>query len=187
MIQTVPGRLLWREEIESETNAYVRAGWLIAQLPDTTELWFNGFNAETPGMRLLLNRPIIAARLQRDTDGRWEFSSATLGATSKAADTINSFREIGFCENLCDSYSTTAGYINQTVDMLSTTYEPMPDVSCDALSFGMEFAAKQYDKFKVVAVPAPPDVSEGKCGTPRNPDVPKPGCVCAQPPESGCF
>lgn len=42
MIQTVPGHLLWREEIESETNAYVRAKMAcFADLRETyVERWF---------------------------------------------------------------------------------------------------------------------------------------------------
>ncbi|MEZ4371449.1 MAG: hypothetical protein R3B07_11520 [Polyangiaceae bacterium] len=169
----------------ADTSAYVRAGWLIAQLPPNMELWFNGFSAETTGMRLLVNNGILAARLEQASDGRWQFSTATLGGSVKPGDMVTSFRETGFCENLCDSYSTTVGYLNQTVDMRSSTNDPDPTASCDALSFGIEFSAKQYDKFKVVSVPAPPDVSGGKCGTPRNPDVPKPGCTCPPVGQTG--
>ncbi len=168
----------------ADPSAYVRAGWLVASLPESTELWFSGLSAETPGLRFVLNHPVIAARLEQDSDGRWLFSSATLGATSKPSDMITSFREIGFCENLCDSYTTTLGYLSQGVDMLSSSFEPMPDQPCDALSFGMAFSAKQYDNFQVVSVPPPPDVSGGKCGAPRNPDVPEPGCTCQ--PGQGC-
>ncbi|MCA9640177.1 MAG: hypothetical protein KC492_05755 [Myxococcales bacterium] len=163
----------------SDATAFVRSGWLIAELPDNTEIWLNGLNAETSGFRFVLNNALLAARLEQDpaTD-QWRFSEATLGATAKPGDLITSFRELGYCENLCDSYTTTLGYLNQQVDMLSSTHDAVPDATCDAQSFGMAFTARTISPGPVVDVPAPPDVSGGKCGTPRNPDVPPPGCGC---------
>lgn len=171
----------------ADATAFVRSGWLIAELPKGTELWFNGLNAQTPGLRLQLNNGLLAARLERDPESdQWRFSDATLGATTTPAAMTTALREIGYCENLCDSYTTTIGYLNQTVDMLSSTSDPVPDAACDALSFGMHFTAESISPGPVIEVPAPPDVAGGKCGTPRNPDVPKPGCTCAAPPSSGC-
>ncbi|MCB9589017.1 MAG: hypothetical protein H6718_26630 [Polyangiaceae bacterium] len=162
-----------------DAGAYVRNGWVIAHLPPNAELWFNGLNADTPGMRLILQNTVIAAQLVQDPQSeRWEFTSATMGGTIKPGDQITSFREIGCCENLCDSYTTIIGYLNQQVDMLANSNDPVPDATCDALSFGIDFTAKQLTPGPVVDVPAPPDVSGGKCGTPRNPDVPLPGCTC---------
>ncbi|MGE3674756.1 MAG: hypothetical protein AB7K71_34110 [Polyangiaceae bacterium] len=177
----VPGGL--PESNWSDTTAYVRSGWLIAELPDSTEFWLNGLNAQTPGLRMLLTKPVIAARIHQAKSGGWEFSEATLGATVTRNAVETSLRELGLCENLCDSFTSTLSYLEQSYDMSST-----PNASgaaCDTLSFGMQFSAKQYYAFDLVDVPDPPDVSApGLCGSPRNPDVPPPGCECQ--PQGGC-
>ena len=163
----------------ADSAAYVRNGWVIANFPPNTEMWFNGRNADTPGMRLLLQNAVMAAAIKQDAQSElWSFTEATMGGSIKPGDQITSFREIGFCENLCDSYSTTIGYLNQTVDMLSSSNTPVPDATCDALSFGIDFTAVQVTPGPVVAVPAPPDVTGGKCPQARNPDIAKPGCIC---------
>ncbi|MCA9633801.1 MAG: hypothetical protein KC766_39385 [Myxococcales bacterium] len=172
----------------ADAAAYVRNGWVIANFPPNTEMWFNGKNANTPGMRLVLQNAVMAAQLVQDPQSElWSFTEATMGGSIKPGDQITSFREIGFCENLCDSYTTTIGYLNQTVDLLANSNDPVPDATCDALSFGIDFIAKQVTPGPVVDVPPPPDVSGSKCGDPRNPDIPKPGCTCEAPPATGCI
>ncbi len=171
----------------SDAAAYVRNGWVIAELPPNAEMWFNGLNAHTPGIRLIVQNTVIAAQLVKDRQSElWSITEGTVGGTIKPGDMINSFREIGFCENGCDSYTTVIGYMNQTTDMLSGSNEAVPDSTCDALSFGVDFTAKQVTPGPTIAVPAPPDVTGGKCGTPpENDDIGKPGCVCPIPPEVG--
>ncbi|MGE3674757.1 MAG: hypothetical protein AB7K71_34115, partial [Polyangiaceae bacterium] len=170
----------------ADPGAYVRSGWLIAELPPQTELWFNGLNAHTPGLRFMLNNGLLAARLEQDAASQlWRVSEGTLGGSIRPGDMITSFREIGFCENLCGSYTTTVGYLNQTVDMLSPSNDPVPDATCDALSFGMAFTARTITPGPIVDVPAPPDVSGGQCPSPRNPDIPPPGCICPPVGQTG--
>ncbi|MGE0328370.1 MAG: hypothetical protein AB7S68_39015 [Polyangiaceae bacterium] len=170
----------------ADAAAYVRNGWVIANFPPNTEMWFNGLNADTPGMRLVLQNAVMAAAIKQDAQSElWSVTEATMGGSIKPGDQITSFREIGFCENLCDSYTTTIGYLNQTVDMLANSNKPVPDATCDALSFGIDFTAQQITPGPTVAVPAPPDVTGLNCPIARNPDIPKPGCTCPPPGQTG--
>ncbi len=166
----------------ADAAAYVRNGWVIANFPPNTEMWFNGINADTPGMRLVVQNSVMAAQLVQNPQSElWSFTEATMGGSIKPGDQITSFREIGFCENLCSSYTTTIGYLNQAVDMLANSNDPVPDATCDAVSFGIDCTARQIrPSTPAVDVPPPPDVSGGKCGTPENPDIPLPGCECNQ-------
>lgn len=165
----------------ADASAFVRNGWLVAEFPPGTELWFHGAQSHVPGMRLLTHNSVLAAKLVQDSQtGQWGMPDATLGGSMKPQDMVNSFREMGFCENGCDSYTTTVGYLTQTTDMLSASNDAMPDSPCDAMSFGMQFSAAAMTPGPRVATAPPPDVSGGRCGTPpANEDIDLPGCTCS--------
>lgn len=179
-----PGPNQIKQSKWADASAYVRDGWLVAELPPNTELWFNGQNAHTKGLRLSVQNTILAAKLVQDPQSElWSFSEASMGGSIKPGDMITSFREMGFCENTCSSYTTTIAYMNSSVDILSTSNDPVPEAACDAMSFGIDFTAGQIYPGAVVSVPNPPDVTSGKCGEPpAHEDIGRPGCEC---PTSG--
>ncbi len=154
--------------------AFVRNGYLFMNLPAASEFWLNGERAfSIPGFRLSINRGRMVAKIQRAEDDTWELQDGTIGGVVEAGEMIAGFREIGFCDNMCESYTSVIGYLNSQKDVLLSTDEPLPDIDCDGLSIGMTFTAREASFGSVEAVTPPVD-----CPPPRNPAAPPHGCVC---------
>ncbi len=162
------------DSIYADANAYVRNGYLIAQLPDPTEFWFSGARSggHTAGARLLVHRGVIAAKLVLGfQDENWSIPEGTLGGVIKPSEFIGSLREIGMCENLCGSDQALLDFLNQRADSLLEG-DPNPDVECDGLSLGIQFTAKEATPGEIVDVPEPTE-----CGSAPS-DAPPIGCSC---------
>lgn len=164
----------------ADAAAFVRNGYLVARLPDGGEFWLNGARSHVRGFRLTFHRSTFVARLKQKQDETWEMTEGVIGGALKPGETLAAFREIGFCENLCDSYQVLIQYLNTNQDLLTTTDDLLPDTACDGLSFAVDFTAAQAKPGNVVATAPPED-----CPTPP-PGVSPHGCICpADVPSDG--
>lgn len=159
----------------NDPAAYVRSGYLFASLPSGTEIWLDGENAHVPGFRILLHRGVLVGKLVKQQDGTWALQNGTIGGVVLPTEILSSFREIGFCENMCQAYGEVVQYLNTHQDMLSTTSAKLPNTPCDSLSIGIAFQARQATASAGDVVTTQPPVD---CPEPRNPLAPRQGCVC---------
>ena len=135
--------------------AFVRNGWLIVHLaPDNSLFWFDaerssvGINATPgtfPGFRSFMHRNVIAARISKDQYGYWNLTNGTISWVNTPGDVVKGFREIGFCENMCQGYNQLINYLTNSVDTVTTGQPNMalPTTPCDGLSGGFAFLARQ--------------------------------------------
>jgi hypothetical protein len=164
----------------ADPAAFVRGGYLYASLPPNAEMWLQGDRAHVAGLRTVLQRAFLVGRLHRTSDG-WFLDDATVAGTVLPDDEMRSFREIGFCENMCGSYNTLQDYFNAASDVLSSTSEKLPNEACDALSIGFSIAARSATADASDLVDTLPPV---ECPPPRHPGAPQHGCVCQ--PDGTC-
>ena len=166
----------------ADPAAFVRDGYLFARLPPATEFWLDGERAHVPGFRLLLHRSVLIGKLEKAQDGTWKLLEGTLAGVVLPTEILGSFRELGFCENMCVAYSNVVAYLNTNQDTLSTTSAKLPDTACNSLSIGIGLEARQ-------ATATAADVEKAKapvdCPTPKHPLAPQHGCVCPDPKVGG--
>jgi hypothetical protein len=173
----------------ADVAGFVRDGWLFAQFPAATELWLNGERGHVPGFRLQLHRAVMVGKLGKAQNGTWTLTQGTFGAVVLPSEILGSFREIAFCENMCDAYDSVVQYLNTHQDALSGTSEKLPDTPCNALSIGIAFEARQATATAADVEEVDPPVD---CPPPKHPLVPQHGCVCpatgggpCMPPDAG--
>ena len=130
-------------KVADSTFAFVRGGYLFAKLPEASELWLDGENTPVPGIRLTMRRPFVVGELVRLPDDTWTIKHGTVAMVVLPGDMLTSFKEFGFCGNMCASFDTVRSYFNASADMLATTDEILPDSPCDALSSAYDFEARQ--------------------------------------------
>ena len=177
---TDPGTELPRAKFADQL-AFVRGGYLFAQLPNGTELWLNGQNSFVPGFRLLIQRGFFVGRLVRATDGNWSMQDGTIAGAVFPGDILQAFQDIGMCENMCGSYDLLNSYLNIAQDSLTSTEEIRPELPCDGISIGIDFEARQAMAERVDLVDG---IDPQNCPDPRDPTLPRQGCVCQ--PTGGC-
>jgi hypothetical protein len=139
----------------NDTGAYVRNGWLVAHLlPDGAAFWFDaertsvGINAPPgsfPGFQSHMYRSVLAARIAKGPDGYWGLTNGTLAWVEPATDILQAFRDMGFCENMCQGYQQLKNYLNVNLDSIITAPfdQALPNTPCDSLSAGWAFEARQ--------------------------------------------
>lgn len=162
------------DSIYADADAYVRNGYLIVQLPDPTELWFNGARGggHSTGTRLVIHRGVIAAQLVLGfQDENWTIPAGTLGGVVKPSEVVAGLREVGMCENLCGADRPLLDYLDRRADALLAG-DPNPDAECDGLSLGIGFTAKEATPGKPVDLPNPTECSSSP------PGAPPVGCSC---------
>jgi hypothetical protein len=165
----------------SDVAAFVRGGYLFAELPNGSELWLNGQRASFPGFRVILHRGIMVGKLSKTGFGEsWELTDGTIAGVMKSGEITDAFRSIGFCENMCSSYDGFIAFMNQAGDALSSTGALLPDTPCDGLSVAVAVTAREASATPDDIVDADPPVD---CPEPRSPDAPRQGCIC--PPGGG--
>jgi hypothetical protein len=166
----------------ADVAGFVRDHWLFAQLPAGTELWLDGERAHMAGFRLQLHRAVMVGKLGKAPNGTWTLSKGTFGGVVLPSEILGSFREIAFCENMCDAYLSVVQYLNTHQDALSSTSEKLPDTACNALSIGIAFEARQATATAADVEEVNPPV---ECPPPKHPLVPKHGCLCPEPGVGG--
>jgi hypothetical protein len=150
----------------NDPAAYVRDGYIIAQLPDNVLFWFPGDNGVTRAYPLKMQGGVVAGKLQKDKSGHWEITDGTIAGRSSIEDLKSGFEELGLCPNTVGSdYTLMTGYVSQFADILANG-KISPQAQCDALSVGIGFDAAEATfggtVRKVTPLPGcPPDTDGG--------------------------
>jgi hypothetical protein len=160
-----------------DPTAYVRGGWLVFHPPDGTPLWLNGQRTTVPGFRQIMHRSVTAAQIVHDQQSDlWSLQNGTTAYVARPNEVLQSFRGIGFCENMCGTFDSMKNYLNTYQDVLATDVNAPASTPCDALSYGTAFHAGQITVDAQDVVDADPPVD---CPQPRHPGAPRQGCVCS--------
>jgi hypothetical protein len=168
----------------SDVAAFVRGGYLYAELPDGAEFWLNGENTAIPGTRQVMHRAVLVGQLIRGQDDLWTIDHGILEFVTSPGEMLRSFQEIGYCDNMCESFFQLRNYLNTHQDTLTGTSETLPTTPCNGLSVAFDLKARQATALArdVTPVQAPTE-----CPQPRHPAAPRQGTQCdAGPsPDSG--
>lgn len=130
--------------------AYVREGYLIVRFPDDALVWFPGYKALVVAYPIILQKGIVAGKLQRDPDGVWRITDGTIGGRVRGSDVITGFRNLGLCE-ADPNYTVMTDFVNKNLDVLVDGRRD-PNATCDGMSLGIAFKAQQVVAGKVMPV-----------------------------------
>ncbi len=146
----------------SDPSAYVRDGYVVGQLPADTAFWFPGESAAR-AYPLTLQRGVFAGHIFQK-DGKWVIEDGTIAGFAKVTDMIDGFEQLGVCSGH-PLYSSITFFVNGGADSLATG-AVSPDATCDAVSVGIGFNAREAKvaKTKVGAAPLPGCPSGGAGG-----------------------
>ena len=127
-----------------DPHAYVKHGYLVAQLPDDSEVGFAGEAAQHRGFLFKAQHSVFVGHLVDTQDGTWSMRDGLVAGRIRKQDLVQAFREIGFCEDgeFASFYRSMVGYVDENADILASG-EVNPKLDCDALSYGISFEAAQ--------------------------------------------
>ncbi len=131
--------------ITADPNAYVRDGYIVAQLPADTLFWFpaiKGRKADVPNaFPLKFTQALVAGKLTKAQDGTWSVEDGTIAGRSRESDIIQGFRLIGFCES-DPNFTLMQSFLHGNLDVLANGQND-PNTTCDGISVGIAFTARQ--------------------------------------------
>jgi hypothetical protein len=164
----------------ADSLAYVRNGYLVAQMSEGAPFWFPGDNTPIRRLRIPMHHGVLVAKLEKAPDDTWVVNDGTLAFIALPNQLLQAFREIGYCENMCAQYGVVKAYINTNQDTLSNAYSGstvtwFPNTPCDSLSAGFAFRAMEATALSSDIKPA---IDPVICPDPINPTAPKQGCDC---------
>lgn len=133
-----------------DDQAYVRQGYLVAALPDDTQFWFPGYKALVVAYPVRLQKAVVTGRVVKGTDGVWRIEDGIIAGRARGADLVKGFRLIGFCDK-DPNYKLMTDFVAKNLDLLGSG-ENDPNVTCDAMSVGLAFEARQATAGKVAKV-----------------------------------
>jgi hypothetical protein len=134
----------------ADPAAFVKDGYIVAQLPPDTLFWFPGYKALVVAFPLRVQRATVSAKLGRGPDGVWRLTDGIIGGRTKGADIVEGFRLMGFCET-DQNYSVMTDFVNKNLDV-SADGANDPETTCDAMSVGLSFTALQAVAGKTATV-----------------------------------
>ncbi|HKU43797.1 MAG TPA: hypothetical protein VJR89_36810, partial [Polyangiales bacterium] len=138
----------------ADVEAYVKNNYLVARVPDGSSQGFLGTGEPYRGFLFKARGGLFVGRLSQIKDGTWELSDGMLGGRIAKTDLVSAFRETGFCEagEVNSFYQSVLEFIDETADMLASG-EVDATKPCDAMSYGVAFAASQLLPGQAVKVP----------------------------------
>ncbi|MET0592815.1 MAG: hypothetical protein ABW133_08960 [Polyangiaceae bacterium] len=161
--------------IAADVAAFVRNGYIYAELPEGAEFWLNGENTAVPGTRQIMHRAVLVGQLIKGQDDLWTIDHGILQFVTSPGEMLGSFQEIGYCENMCESYYQLRNYLNTHQDTLTGTSEHLPATPCNGLSVAFDYKARQATARAQDVVPVQAPTS---CPQPRHPAAPRQGTQC---------
>jgi hypothetical protein len=170
-----------KNAIAADVAAFVRDGYLYAELPDGAEFWLNGENTAVPGTRQTMHRAIFVGQLVRGQDDLWTVDHGLLEFVTSPGELLQSFQEIGYCENMCEAFFQVKNYLNTHQDTLTGTSETLPNTPCNGLSIAFDLKARQATALAKDVVPVQAPV---QCPQPRHPAAPRQGTQCDAGPST---
>jgi hypothetical protein len=162
----------------SDGAAFVRNGILIASFPPRSEVALLGTRTPVPGFRLILDRGLLAAELKKETENGWTLKGTLAGVVDQGL-MIESFEEIGFCDNICGSYGNVIDYLGLRKDALFRADDPASS-ACDALTYATTVVARQASINATLdrRLPEYGEPLNPECPEPRHPEAPRQNCTC---------
>ncbi len=141
------------DAVINDPDAYVRAGYIVAQLPPNTLFWFPGYNAPATAFPLSFVRAVVTGRITKAQDGTWTIQDGMIGGVVTEQDILNGFQLIGFCpSNEPTNYPLMQNYLHGNLDILANG-KVDSTVTCDSVSVGIGFTAGEATAGKLVSVP----------------------------------
>lgn len=131
----VPDALLF------DDNAYVRDGYLVTTLPPGAFIWFPGKSNAPLAFPIVFEDATIVGKIGRGQDGTWRIVDGTIGGRSTLDHMLESLRLIGFCAT-DPNYGLMDDFLKSNLDSLANGRRD-PQATCDALSIGIAFTARQ--------------------------------------------
>ena len=143
------------DAVINDPNAYVRGGYIVAQLPPKTLFWFPGYNAPATAFPLAFAQALVAGRLTKAQNGTWAIEDGTIGGRATEQDMLNGFQLIGFCPSTDPmDYPLMKNYLHSYLDILASG-KVDPGTPCDSISVGIGFTAGQATPGRLVHIPDP--------------------------------
>jgi hypothetical protein len=142
------------DAVINDPQAYVRGGYIVAQLPPNTLFWFPGYNAPATAFPLAFAQALVAGHLTKAQDGTWTIVDGTIGGRATEQDILQGFHLIGFCQNTDSNYMLLENFLHANLDILASG-KVDPTVTCDSVSVGIGFTAGQATAGGLVHVPDP--------------------------------
>lgn len=138
----------------ADAHAYVRANYLVAQLPDDALLRFASRSTSARAFALKLQQSLWTTQLQRAQDGTWRMSDGLVAGRMRTSDVMQSFRRLGLCggSNPEGFYRVVNDAVRDDADLLASG-QVDPNAPCDAISFGLGFTASQLTPGAAVTAP----------------------------------
>lgn len=133
-----------------DDNAYVREGYVVMTIPDGANFWFPGYNGLVTAFPLRVQKGLVTGKISLGSDKVWRISDGMIGGRVKAADVVQGFRLIGFCEQ-DSNYKLMKDFVGNNQDVLADGRTD-PAATCDAMSFGVGFVALQATAGKLATV-----------------------------------
>ena len=161
--------------IAADVAAFVRGGYLYAELPEGSEFWLDGENTAVPGTRQIMHRAIIVGQLIRGQDDLWTVDHGILEFVTSPGEMLQSFQEIGYCDNMCEAFFQLRNYFNTHQDTLTGTSETLPATPCNGLSVAFDWKARQAAALAKNIVPVQAPMF---CPQPRHPLAARQGTQC---------
>lgn len=146
---TAPGEL--PASSIADPKAFVREGYLVADLPDGAQLRLAGASNSYRSFALTTRRSVWTGALRHQQDGTWQVEDGLVAGTTLASDLIETFHELGLCQQPGAAeqdaeqngfYELVENAIRENADMLADGRVD-ENASCDALSFAIAFRAAQ--------------------------------------------
>lgn len=131
----------------ADPNAYVKQGYVVAELPPDALFWFPTIAGRKTDVAtafpIKFSQAVVAGRITKAEDGTWSIVDGTIAGRSRESDIIDGFRLIGFCDtNDPQDYALMQNYLHGSLDVLASGQND-PNTTCDAVSVGIAFTAVQ--------------------------------------------
>jgi len=164
------------DAVLADPNAYVRDGYVVAELPPDTLFWFPSIAGRKSDVAtafpLKFTQALVAGQITKAEDGTWTIADGTIAGRSRESDIIEGFRLIGFCDtNDPQDFSLMQNYLHGSLDVLADGGND-PSTTCDGVSVGIAFTARQATPGSLIHVDELVECPEVDGGSDASTDAP---------------
>lgn len=160
----------------ADPKAFVREGYLVAELPDGAQLRLAGAGHRYRSFALTTRKTVWTGALRQQQDGTWRIHDGLVAGIMLTSDLLETFHELGLCQTDADAkqangtegfYELASNAVRDNADMLADGRVD-ESASCDALSFAIAFRAAQLTPGALAPSPeritcCPPSMTQEEC------------------------
>lgn len=163
----------------ADPNAYVRGGYLVAELPDGAKLRLAGASNSYRSFALTTRKSVWTGALKQLQDGTWQLEDGLVAGITLASDLLETFHELGLCQQMdaaaqAQGAKDDSGFYQIVDDAVRDNSDMLADgrvdenAACDSVSFGIAFRAAQITPGAASAAPeritcCPPTMTAEEC------------------------